>query len=46
VDVLAKQFGVSGVAIKKWCVSMGIETPGRGYWTQVKAGKIKRKAVK
>jgi hypothetical protein len=46
VDVLAKQLGVSGVAIKKWCRAAGIETPGRGYWAQVKAGKIKPKVVK
>jgi len=40
VDVLAKQFGVSGVAIKKWCRAAGVETPGRGYWARVQAGKI------
>lgn len=29
---LAKIFGVSDVAIAKWCKKYGIEKPSRGYW--------------
>lgn len=33
---LAKQLGVSSPAIKKMCRRLGIETPGRGYWSTQK----------
>ncbi|KKL91884.1 hypothetical protein LCGC14_1890240 [marine sediment metagenome] len=32
---LAKQFGVSDTAIKKWCRKYGIKKPGRGYWRKI-----------
>lgn len=38
---IAEKYGVSDVAIKKWCKKDNIETPGRGYWAKLKAGKIK-----
>lgn len=37
---IAKELGVSSNAVKKWCKSYGIETPGRGYWAKIYAGKI------
>ncbi|WP_333033914.1 MULTISPECIES: hypothetical protein [unclassified Microcoleus] len=33
---LAKEFGVSGKAIEKWCKTYGIQKPPRGYWNQKK----------
>lgn len=37
---LAKQLGVSDVAIGKRAKKLGLVTPPHGYWQQVKAGKI------
>jgi DNA-directed RNA polymerase subunit RPC12/RpoP len=37
---VAKIFGVSDKAVKKWCDSYGIEKPPRGYWAKKAAGKI------
>ncbi len=31
---IAKDFGVSGKAIEKWCKSYGIPKPPRGYWNK------------
>lgn len=31
---VAKQFGVSDVAVKKWCKKYDIDVPGRGYWAK------------
>lgn len=31
---IAKDFGVSGKAIEKWCKAYGIEKPSRGYWAK------------
>jgi hypothetical protein len=36
---LAKEFGVSDVALAKRCRRMGIPLPGRGYWAKKAAGK-------
>lgn len=36
---LARQFGVSDVALKKVCVKHNIPTPARGYWTRLEYGK-------
>lgn len=36
---VAKKYKVSDVAIHKVCKSLDIPTPGRGYWTKLKAGK-------
>ena len=33
---LAKEFGVSGKAIEKWCKTYGIQKPPRGYWNRNK----------
>lgn len=33
VTQVALEFGVSGRAVKKWCAQLGLETPGRGYWS-------------
>lgn len=37
---LAKEFGVSDVAISKLCKTLGIEKPPRGYWTKKKFEKV------
>jgi hypothetical protein len=34
---VAKMFGVSDKAIDKRCKLLGIQKPGRGYWTKLKA---------
>lgn len=39
VDVLAKEFGISGRGLKKICVRLGVPTPARGYWAKLNAGK-------
>lgn len=33
-STLAKIFGVSDVAIAKWCAELGIVKPGRGFWAK------------
>lgn len=37
---IAERFGVSDVAVAKWCKFYGLKRPGRGYWAKVYAGKI------
>lgn len=37
---LAKDFGISDVALAKRCRRLGIPVPGRGYWARVDAGQI------
>lgn len=37
---LAKEFGISDVAINKQCKKLGIKKPPVGFWNKVKAGKI------
>lgn len=37
--VLAKQYGVSDVALAKICKALGVPRPGRGYWMRKAAGK-------
>lgn len=39
---LSKELGVSDVAIKKWCVKMGVPVPGRGYWRKIEAGTMEK----
>lgn len=34
---VAKIYGVSGKAIEKWCKKLGIEKPGREYWSKKKS---------
>jgi len=38
-EKIAKDLGVSGVAIAKWCKIYGITKPPRGYWAKRYAGK-------
>lgn len=35
---LAKEFGISDVALKKTCKRMGVPNPPRGYWAKLSAG--------
>lgn len=35
---LAKDFGISDVALAKRCRKLGIPVPGRGYWARIDAG--------
>jgi hypothetical protein len=37
---IAKQYGVSDIAVSKWCKSYGIEKPPRGYWAKKQFNKI------
>lgn len=37
VNQLARELGVSGVAVKKRCKKLGIPTPARGYWASLRA---------
>lgn len=39
---LAKDFGLSDVALAKRCRKLGIPIPGRGYWAKVAAGQTPR----
>ena len=34
---VAARFGISDVAIAKWCKKYGIEKPPRGYWARVRS---------
>ncbi len=38
VTELAKDFGISDVALAKRCRGLGIPLPGRGYWARFDAG--------
>ena len=38
--LVAKELGVSSVAVKKWCKRRGIDTPPRGYWAKVTGAKV------
>ena len=31
---IAKQYGVSGKMVEKWCIAYNIQKPSRGYWTK------------
>jgi hypothetical protein len=42
-SVLAKEMGISDVALAKFCKRMQIPKPPRGYWAQVEAGQVPRK---
>jgi hypothetical protein len=41
---LAKDFGLSDVAVAKRCRKLGVPVPGRGYWARVAAGQTPRQA--
>lgn len=32
---VAAKFGVSSASIQKWCKSLGVKKPPRGYWTKM-----------
>jgi len=34
-EKIAQRLGVTGKAIEKWCKSLGVEKPPRGYWTKI-----------
>ena len=38
VTKVAERYGVSGVAVAKWCRKLNVPRPGRGYWAQKSAG--------
>jgi hypothetical protein len=40
---VAKQYGVSDVALTKTCRKLLIPLPGRGYWAKRRAGRRVRK---
>lgn len=42
---LAKQIGISDVAIAKHCRKLGVPVPERGYWNKLQAGKPVTKAA-
>jgi hypothetical protein len=42
VTELAKDFGLSDVALAKRCRKLGVPVPGRGYWARVEAGQTPR----
>ena len=39
IRTLAQEFGISDVALGKWCQKMDIPRPGVGYWQRIAAGK-------
>jgi len=40
VTKVAERYGVSDVAVAKWCRKMDIPRPGRGYWARKSAGQM------
>lgn len=42
---LARDFGISDVALAKRCRNLHIPVPGRGYWARVAAGQTPRRPV-
>jgi hypothetical protein len=43
VQVVAKSYGISGVALAKTCRKLRIPVPPRGYWARIRTGqKVKR----
>jgi hypothetical protein len=41
---LARDFGLSDVAVAKRCRKLGVPVPGRGYWARVAAGQTPRQS--
>lgn len=37
---IGKRFGVSDVAVAKWCKKFGLEKPGPGYWSKSRASVV------
>jgi hypothetical protein len=42
-EAIARDLGVSGVALGKLCVRMQVPKPPRGYWARVEAGRTPRR---
>lgn len=40
---LARELGISDVALKKHCVKLNVPTPGLGYWAKREAGRAPRR---
>jgi hypothetical protein len=38
-ETVAKRYGVSGVALARWCTKLEVPRPQRGYWAKKSAGK-------
>jgi hypothetical protein len=46
VTKVAERYGVSDVAVAKWCRKMNVPRPGRGYWARKSAGRrVKREPL-
>ncbi len=46
MTAVAKELGVSGVAVAKWCERLEVPRPGRGYWRRVATGaRIRRPSL-
>ena len=41
---LAKEFGISDVALAKHCKKLAVPVPGRGYWAKLAAGRRVKQA--
>lgn len=44
-SLIAKDFGVSDVAIAKWCKKLGITKPARGFWQKQASAKLTIESV-
>lgn len=42
-EVIAKELGVSGVALGKLCARMQVPKPPPGYWARVRSGRVPRR---
>lgn len=42
--VVSSRYGMSDVGLAKVCRKLSIPIPGRGYWAQVKSGRVMKKA--
>ena len=40
MTLLARQYGISDVALAKICRKLGVPYPGRGYWRKKETGKV------
>ena len=44
ITQVARRYGVSDVAVGKWCTRMNVPRPGRGYWARKNAGQRVKQA--
>jgi hypothetical protein len=42
-EEVAKEIGISGVALAKLCVRLQVPKPPRGYWARVQSGQTPRR---